>query len=90
MGRFTVRVEEGNAHGGLYELEQTTYYQVVDTLSGAVVMTFEGEMEASLSDVGLWDDYHFSGVREVTVAPDEQSVTVRYYDGREETVQLPQ
>lgn len=89
MGRFQVQVQEGNAHGGLYELEQTTFYQVVDTLSGEVVMVFEGEMEASLGQVGLWDDYHFSGVEQVMIAPDEQSVIVRYYDGHEETVPLP-
>lgn len=89
MARFQIRVKEGDAHGGLYELEQTTFYRVVDTLSGEVVMTFEGEMEASLGDMGLWDDYHFSGVKEVIIAPDEQSVAAHYYDGHEETFQLP-
>lgn len=89
MARFEVRVEEGLPHGGLYELEQTTYYRVVDTASGEVVLTVQGEMEASLSPcTGMWDDYRFSGVREVIVAPDEGSVAVHYYDGREETVPL--
>jgi len=83
-------VQEGAPHGGLYELEQTTYFYVVDRHSDEVVLTFEGEMEASLSTTtGMWDDYRFSGVREVLLAPDEQSVTVRYFDGREETVPLP-
>jgi hypothetical protein len=46
-------------------------------------------MEASLStSTGMWDDYRFSGVREVILVPDEGSVTVRYYDGREEMVGL--
>ena len=91
MGRFELLVEEGSPHGGLYELEQTTYYRVIDRRSDEVVMAFEGEMEASLSTTtGMWDDYRFSGVREVLIAPDEQSVLVRYYDGREETVPLPQ
>jgi hypothetical protein len=91
MGRFELLVEEGAPHGDLYELEQTTYYRVVDRLSDEVVMTFEGEMEASLSTTtGMWDDYRFSGVREVLIASDEQSVVVRYFDGREETVLLPQ
>ncbi len=90
MGQFEVLVQEGAPHGGLYELEQTTYYHVVDRRSKKVVMTFQGEMEASLSaETGMWDDYHFSGVCEVRIAPDEQSVVVRYHDGREETVQLP-
>jgi hypothetical protein len=91
MGRFELLVQEGAPHGGLYELEQTTYYRVVDRRSDEVVMTFEGEMEASLSTTtGMWDDYCFSGVREVLIASDEQSVIVRYFDGREEIVPLPQ
>lgn len=88
--RFEVQVEEGAPHGGLYELEQTTYYRVVDRESGEVVMAFRGEMEASLStETGMWDDYRFSGVCEVTIANDEQSVNVRYHDGREETEEIP-
>jgi hypothetical protein len=83
-------IEEGPPHGDLYELEQTTYYRVVDTRSNEVVMTFRGEMEASLStSTGMWDDHHFSGVCELTIAPDEQSVIVKYYSGREETAPLP-
>jgi hypothetical protein len=91
MGRFELLVEVGSPHGGLYELEQTTYYRVVDRRSDEVVMTFEGEMEASLSTTtGMWDETRFSGVREVLLAPDEQSVIVQYHDGREEIVPLPQ
>jgi hypothetical protein len=88
--RFEVRVEEGHPHGDLFELEQTTFFRVVDTRSNEVVMTFRGEMEASLSrSTGMWDDLRYSGVREVAVAPDERSVRVMYHDGREETVPLP-
>lgn len=88
--RFEVQVEEGPAHGGLFELEQTTFYRVVDTRSNEVVMTFLGEMSASLStSTGMWDDHHYSGVCEVAIAPDEQSVLVKYHSGREETVPLP-
>lgn len=88
--RFVVEVEEGPAHGGLYELEQTTFHRVVDTRSNEVVMTFRGEMSASLStSTGRWDDHHYSGVCEVAVAPDEQSVRVKYHGGREETLPLP-
>ena len=82
-------VEEGPPHGGLFELEQTTYHRVVDTRTQAVVLTFSGEMAASFSGAtGSWEDYHWSGVREVAVAPDEKGVIVKYYDGREETVVL--
>ena len=45
--RFVVLVEEGPPRGGLFELEQTTYHRVVDTRTQAVVLTFQGEMEAS-------------------------------------------
>jgi hypothetical protein len=90
-GRFEVLVEEGPPHGDLYELEQTTHYRVVDTHLKEVVLTFQGEMEASLSTTtGMWDDHCFYGVCGVAIAPDEESVIVKYYDGREEAVLLPQ
>jgi hypothetical protein len=90
MERFELLVEEGPPHGGLYELEQTTYYRVVDRHTNQVVMAFRGEVEASLSaTTGMWDDYRFSGVCQVLIASDEQSVIVRYHEGREETLRLP-
>ena len=89
-GRFEVVVEEGPPHGGLYELEQTTCYKVVDRHSDQVVMTFEGQMEASLSTAtGMWEDYRLAGVCEVSIAPDGRSVIVDYCDGSRETVPLP-
>jgi hypothetical protein len=90
-GRFEVVVVKGPPRGDLYELEQRTYYHVVDRQSQEIVMTFEGLMEASLSrDTGMWDDYYFSGAREVRIAADGQSVIVRYHDGSEERVPLTQ
>jgi len=90
MTRYEIQVQEGALHGDLYELEQTTYFHVVDVDTQTVVLTFQGEMEASLSrDSGLWDDYSFSGVRDVTLAPDQQSVLVHYHDRHEEIVPLP-
>ncbi|MBN1139516.1 MAG: hypothetical protein JXM73_23270 [Anaerolineae bacterium] len=87
--RFEVVVEEGPPHGDLFELEQTTYYHVVDRHTRQVVMTFQSEMEASLSrDSGVWDDYQFSGVCEVVIAPDETAAIVSYCDGREERITL--
>ena len=89
--RFVVKVEEGGGHGGLYELEETTYYHVIDTRTQEIVLTFESEMSASLSkSTGQWEYYLYVGVCEVTIAPDEQTVHVKYYGGREETVSLPQ
>ncbi len=84
-----VLVEEGPPRGGPFELEQTTYHRVVDTRTQEVMLTFRGEMEASFSaTTGSWEDYHWSGVREVAVAPDEKTVIVKYYDDREETIAL--
>jgi hypothetical protein len=90
MSRFEVVVTEGAPRGDLFELEQTTVYQVIDRLSGAVVLAFKSTLEASLStDTGLWDDYQVSGVAEVGIAPDEAAAIVTYHDGRVEIVPLP-
>ena len=89
--RYEVVEEKGSPRGDLYELEQRTTYYVVDTRTDEVIMAFEELMEASLStDTGMWDDYFFSGAREVSIAPDAQSVIVKYHDGLEETLPLPQ
>ena len=90
-GRFQVVVQQGAPRGDLYELEQKTYHHVVDRRSDEIIMTFERLMEASLSrDTGLWDDYVFTGVDEVIIAPDGQSVIVKHHDGLEESLPLPQ
>ncbi len=90
--RFMVIVKEGAPHGDLYELEHYVYYNIVDRRTQHVIITFQGEMEATYSRTrgGMWDNYHCSaGVCDVTIAPDEQSVLVRYADGHEEVVPLP-
>ncbi len=89
-GRFVVQIEEEAPRGGLFQLELSTYYRVVDSHTKEVIMTFQGQIEASLSaEDGMWEDYSGSGVREVVIAPDEQAAIVRYYDGREEMAVLP-
>lgn len=89
--RFEVVVKKGPPGGGLYELEQKTYYQVVDRHSKEIIMVFESLMEASLStSTGMWDDYRFTGASEVSITPDELAVLVVYDDGTEEMVPLPQ
>lgn len=91
VDRFAVVVEQGAPRGDLFELEQKTYYHVVDRRSEKIIMTFEGLMEASLSrDTGMWDGHFFSGAREVIIAPDEQWVIVRHHDGLEERLPLPE
>jgi hypothetical protein len=88
-GRFRVVVEEAPPRGDLYELEQTTCYQVVDTRSGEVVMTFRSELQASLSrDTGLWEGCTCGGASRVAIAPDGESVIVTDCDGREQIVVL--
>jgi hypothetical protein len=88
--RFEVVEKKGAPRGDLYELEQKTTYQVIDKHTNEIVMQFEYLMEASLSrDTGSWDDYTFTGAIEVHIAPDGQSVIVKYDDGREETFLLP-
>jgi hypothetical protein len=90
-GRFQVVVREGPPRGDLYQLEQAAYFEVVDTKTGDILLVFQGEMRAGLStDTGLWDDYAFSGVREVTLSPDGQSVLVQHWDGNEEVVLIPE
>ena len=90
MKRYEVRVDKGPARGDLYELEQTTYYHIVDSLTDKIILTFREEMEASLSrDNGLWNDYNYSGVCEVLISPDDQNAIVRYHDGSNEFVAIP-
>jgi hypothetical protein len=90
MHRYEVRTEDGPAQDGLYELEQTTYYHVVDLQSNEVVMTFESQISATPGAGGQgWADYQHSGVSSVTIAPDGQSVVVVRHDGWEERVPLP-
>lgn len=88
--RFEVRIEEGSAHGGLFELEQTTYFHVVDLRSNETIMTFEGETSASASRSGAgWTDYTHTGVSAVTIAPDGRSLQVTYHSGWQEQIALP-
>lgn len=90
MARYEVRTEEGPASGGLYELEQTTRYHVVDLQTNDVVMSFESQTSASPNLIGQgWTDYQHTGVSAVTIAPDERSVLVVHHDGWEQRVPLP-
>ena len=86
--RYRVEVEEGPAHGDLYELEQMTFFRVIDTCSNTVILAYAGEMSARL-DGGVWSDHQYSGVSDLIVAPDERSIRVKYHGGREEIVALP-
>lgn len=86
-----VVVEKKAPRGDLYELEQKTIYQVMDMHCNKVVLVFEELMEASLSrDDGQWGNTQFTGVKEILVADDDKTVSVRYHDGQENVISLPQ
>ena len=89
--RFIVQIVEGPPRGDLYELEQATYFHIVDTATDETILSFRGDMEASLSrDDGQWGDYHYSGVRQVTIAEDQRTALVEYFNGTTEQVSLPE
>lgn len=87
--RFRVTVEEGPPHGGLYELELTTTYRVIDDASGATVMSFTGDYAASFGDDGQWGEPTLSGVVKVELDATGQAVVVHHADGRCEVLALP-
>lgn len=90
MRRFEVRVVKGSPKGDLYELEQTTCFQIIDIQANEILLTLEGKMEASLSrENGLWENYVYSGVSDVTISADEKTANVKYYDGEQENITLP-
>ena len=77
------RVEKREHHGGgLFELEVTTHFDVVDNTTGEVMMTFSGEDSASYDGVG-WAYRGFGGTSDVVIAPDGEHVLV-YESGNAE------
>jgi hypothetical protein len=90
MKRYEVRTVQGSARGDLFELEQTSYFHVVDLFEDKIILTFREDVEASLSkDNGLWTDYHYSGVCEVVISADEQTALVKYHDGNRKFFTIP-
>lgn len=88
MAEPRYRVEKREHHGGgLFELEITTTWEVVDVRTGAVVRSFREEYDAHYDGVG-WADGVSSGVADVSLGDDQRSVVVRHADGRVETVAL--
>jgi hypothetical protein len=87
---YIIVTEMDPPHGDLFELEQTTWHRVMDTSTGDVVMEFRSDMAAHLSrEDGMWTDHRFTGVSAVVLAPDGQSVFVKYCDGVEEMAPIP-
>lgn len=88
--RYKIQIEEGPARGDLYELEQATTFQVVDSTNGDVILTWRGEMSASLSkENAQWENFQYTGVSNVTISKDHKSVRVEFYDGTVKQILLP-
>ncbi|MCC6622111.1 MAG: hypothetical protein IT385_12685 [Deltaproteobacteria bacterium] len=85
--RYEVRTREHHG-GGLFELEITTWYEVVDVVTDRVVMRFEGGYSASYDGVG-WGDGAAGGVAAVVISEDGRAVEVRLAGGRIERHALP-
>lgn len=87
--RFIVQVVEGSPRGDLYELEQATFFHVIDTTTDQIILSFRGDMEASLSrETAQWEDAQYSGVRQVSISEDQQAVLVEHFDGTKELVNI--
>lgn len=76
---YRIDERDGSAHGGLYELEQTHYFDIVNVQTGQVVLTFESEYSASFQGNGTWGDASSSGVEKVGFAEDGLSLLVYSY-----------
>lgn len=86
---YIVQIIEGPPRGDLYELEQATFFHVIDTASEQIILSFRGDMEASLSrETAQWENYHYSGVCKVSISEDQQAVLVEHFDGTQEFVSL--
>jgi len=88
--RYIVQIVEAAPRGDLYELEQATFYHVIDTASDQIIWSFRGDMEATLSrETAQWENTQYSGVCKVTISEDQLTVLVEHYDGQSEQFTLP-
>lgn len=88
--RYIVQVVEGSPRGDLYELEQATFFHIIDTQTDQIILSFRGDMESSLSrDTAQWENTHYSGVCNASISEDQRTVLVEYYDGTKELVYIP-
>lgn len=88
--KYTVINREGAAHGGLYELEQEFFIDIVETKTQKVIKTFSASGCASFGTNGMWSEYDCSGVEKVEITPDEKAVLVYKYNSHQpEKIDLP-
>lgn len=77
--KYRIEERDGSAHGGLFELEQTHYFDIVNVQTGQVLMTFESEYAASFQGNGTWGDGSSSGVEKIMFTDDGLALLVYYY-----------
>lgn len=75
-GPFRIEIREDPPRGGLYELECSTHFDLVEVATGRVLMSFEGTYSASFGGDGQWSDGAWSGVRLVELADDGAALLV--------------
>lgn len=88
-GRYRVCTHTRSA-GGLFELEVTTTWTIVDQRTREVVRTFTGQSDASYSTDGTgWEEATYSGVQGVSIDASGEVALVDHGEGRIERVPLP-
>ncbi len=79
---WKIRIKQGTPRGGLNELEQTNFHQLVDLQTGEVRRTWTENYEASLATDGSgWTDVVHTGIKSVELSEDGASVIVTLHDG---------
>lgn len=81
--KYSIVERQSGDHGGLYELERDTFFDVVELGTGKTIMTFQGEYSASFGGHGQWGEGSYSGVKKVELSPDESFVLV-FSEGKSE------
>jgi hypothetical protein len=88
MPKYTINEEESHLHGDAFQLEQHTYFSIVETESQKPVKVIVGNHTASYDD-GAWTNEKYSGVYKVEISEDETLVTVFYTNPEKiETIKL--
>lgn len=86
--RWEVRVVEGPPHGDLYELEQDTFFNVIDRRNGRAVKTFTGHYDASFTTSGTWGEGCSSGVQTVVIDEEGRCAFALHFNRRVDKFRL--
>jgi len=76
--KYKIVERSSGSHGGLFELEEETYFDVVEIKTGKVLMTFENSSSASFG-AGQWQDRVSCGVSKVELGSDGKTALVYSY-----------